>query len=360
MAKSQKRYAPDRRRRKRRLSYNWRKTWRDWMDRRLPPAPRIQLNHKNIFISPSKAGFAFLALTVVLLLVAINFQNSAVYALTFLLMSVFVVSILHTFSNLSGIALSSHPCEAVFAGRDALFRTALTSPNGLKHYAVQLSWQGKFSDYVDIEPDKEAMVDLRFQVGPRGFCVPGRLKIESRYPFGLLSARTYVDVQHHAIVYPHPYDLGNPASPSSSSYEEGHIEQTGSDDFYGLREYQTGDRIRNIAWRNYAKDGRLAVKQFIDYFDQQQIFDWFKLEGNTEDRLSQLCHWVLHAAEQGDKYGLVLPNKEIAPARGKSHLQAVLTALALYGQEAALAEFYKNQNLHTEAELQTEALVGAV
>ena len=343
MAKSAKRYAPDRRRGRRRLSYHWRKTWREWMDRRLPPASRVALNHKNIFISPTKAGFAFLALTIVLLLVAINFQNSAVYGLTFLLMAVFIVSILHTFSNLSGICLSSHPCESVFAGRDALFRTALSSPNGLKHYAVQLSWQNKFSDFTDVEPDKEAVVDMRFQVGPRGLCLPGRLKIESRYPFGLLSARTYVDVQHHAVVYPHPYDLGNPSSPTNSSYEEGPVEQTGSDDFYSLREYRAGDRVRNISWRNYAKDGRLAVKQFVDYYDQHKIFDWFQLQGNTEDRLSQLCHWVIQAEASGEKFGLILPGKDIPADKGKQHLQTVLTALALYGHESELVEFYRQQ-----------------
>ncbi len=356
MRKINKRYAPDRRRGRRRLNYHWRKTWRDWMDRRLPPAPQISLNHKNIFISPTKAGFAFLLLTTILLLIAINFQNSAVYGLTFLLMAIFVVSILHTFSNLSGISISSYPCEPVFAGRDALFRTTLRSPNGLKHYAVQLSWQNKFSDFVDVEPDKDALVNLRFQTGPRGLCRPGRIKVESRYPFGLLSARTYVDVEHHTLVYPHPYDLGNPQALASESYEEGPIEQVGSDDFYSLREYQAGDRIRNIAWRNYAKNDRLAVKQFVDFHDQHKVFDWHQLQGNSEDRLSQLCQWALDAESVGEKYGLILPERKIQPANGKQHLQQVLTALALYGQERSVIDFYHQQ---LEGYTRQEQVVGS-
>ena len=339
-----KSHGSERRLGRRHLKYHWRKTWREWMDRRLPPASRVGLNHKNVFISPTKAGFAFLGLTVILLLIAINFQNSAVYALTFLLMAVFVVSILHTFSNLSGIVVSSIPCEPVFSGRDALFYTRLNSPNGLKHYSVQLSWQNNFSDFFDVEPDRDILVDLRFKVGPRGICFPGRLKVESCYPFGLLSARTYVDVQHHTVVYPHPFDFGNLRSPATGSYEEGPIEQAGSDDFYGLREYQTGDRVRDIAWRNYAKNDRLAIKQFVDLYDEHKQFDWFQLHGNTEDRLSQLCQWVLDAESASEKYGLIMPNIKIPPSSGKQHLQSVLTTLAFFGLDISTLESYQQQN----------------
>jgi len=335
--------APDRRRRAlRRIDYHWRKTWRDWMDKRLPPAPEIRLNHKNIFISPTKAGFSYLGLTLILLLAAINFQNSAIYGLTFLLVSVFVVSILHTFSNLSGVAIASHPSDHVFCGREVLFKSSLSSPKGLAHYGLKLSWQNKSSDYFDVSPEGESIVDLRYQVGPRGYCLPGRVKIESSYPFGLISARTYVDVLHHTIVYPHPIASDQDRSAVLEQNYDGLHEQVGSDDFFSIREYQSGDRIRNIAWQNYAKTNRLSVKQFVDYHDQQRLFDWHKLQGHTEARLSQLTHWVLEAEEKGERYGLLMPDCKIVADQGEHHLKKVLTCLALFGKEKTLASHLAN------------------
>jgi uncharacterized protein (DUF58 family) len=56
------------------------------------------------------------------------------------------------------------------------------------------------------------------------------------------------------------------------------------------------------------------------------------LEGeDTEMRLSQLCLWVLESESAQRTYGLRIPGKEIAPARGAAHRFACLRALAMFG-----------------------------
>lgn len=57
-----------------------------------------------------------------MLLVGINYQNSLAYGLTFLLMAVFVVTILHTYRNLAGLVLKAGGGAAVFVGEQACFR----------------------------------------------------------------------------------------------------------------------------------------------------------------------------------------------------------------------------------------------
>ena len=163
--------------------------------------------------------------------------------------------------------VSAAPANAVFAGNEALFTTVVSTSKLCRHYSLCLSWQDKSSEFFDVEPGKEAHVSLRYQVGPRGLCRPGRVKVESCYPLGLLSSRTYVDVMHELIVYPYPVDMGNASPSAQSKYEVGPVEKPGSDDYFGLRDYQLGDKVKNIAWRSYAKNDRLVVKQFVDYYD---------------------------------------------------------------------------------------------
>ena len=51
--------------------------------------------------------------------------------------------------------------------------------------------------------------------------------------------------------------------------------------------------------------------------------DWLDfrvLDGlDTEERLSQLCRWLLDADTAGRPYGLILPGTRIAPGRGIPH-----------------------------------------
>ena len=57
--------------------------------------------------------------------------------------------------------------------------------------------------------------------------------------------------------------------------------------------------------------------------------DWAALEGrDTEDRLAQLCRWIIDAHAEGHAFGLRIPGTERAPAVGRRHRHRCLTALA--------------------------------
>jgi uncharacterized protein (DUF58 family) len=59
--------------------------------------------------------------------------------------------------------------------------------------------------------------------------------------------------------------------------------------------------------------------------------DYAQTQGNdTEERLSNLCRWVIDAEQAGFRYGLLLPGKKLMPKSGREHYQACLQALALF------------------------------
>lgn len=95
--------------------------WQRWLVRRLPPAPRVELTQRRIFILPNQAGLSFAVVLVVILLAAINYQNSPAYGLCFLLLALGLVGIVHTYRNLRGLLLSAGAAPAVFVGEQARF-----------------------------------------------------------------------------------------------------------------------------------------------------------------------------------------------------------------------------------------------
>jgi uncharacterized protein (DUF58 family) len=74
------------------------------------------------------------------------------------------------------------------------------------------------------------------------------------------------------------------------------------------------------------------VRTYTGYGATPDWLAWSDLEGlDAEARLAQLCEWVLKSEAAHRSYGLRLPDREIAPARGSAHRIACLRALATHG-----------------------------
>ena len=81
-----------------------------------------------------------------------------------------------------------------------------------------------------------------------------------------------------------------------------------------------------------AREQGLHTKLFGGDRAEQRWLDWQTLQGQSEQRLSQLTRGVLDAVEQQLEYGLRIPGTELQPARGQAHRHACLRQLALYGE----------------------------
>lgn len=270
-------------------------------------------------------------LLLVLLIAAINYQNNMAFALVFLLTSVFVVSVLHTFANLSGLTISALRAPAVFAGDNASIELSVAGRPGQQYFDVNLSWADSEVCSVSLFDSNEQAVNLHLTMARRGRFRPERLLVETFYPVGLLRAWTWLALDIEVLVYPRPLKSQLTSQASAEDINEGEIiPVVGSDDFYELAEYKTGDSLKHVFWKGYAKDQKLQTKHYVAYREQQRWLDWQQFSGDTEQRLSKLCYWVLQLEKTNDDYGLRLPGLSIAPAHGKSHQTRLLTELALF------------------------------
>lgn len=308
------------------------------MDRRIPAASRVTLDRRRIFIFPSRVGFFFFAALLVMLVAAINYENNMSYALTFLLATLFVIAVLHTYANLSGLTLQGGEGGSGFPGDVLAFPVQLHG--GVQsRFALVIRWRdpslGGAGVRTDVGRDATVEALLYARAGRRGRLLPGRLLVESRYPLGLLRCWTWVDPGLSGVVYPRPERNPEPQGSAEANRQGRPIASRGDDEFYGLRDYRTGDRPRQVYWKGLARGQPLQSKQYSSYASAEEWLDWDSYPGvPTEQRLSYLCFQclALHAARR--QYGLRLPGLRLSPATGVAHRDRVLSAMALFNEPA--------------------------
>lgn len=305
-----------------------------WPGRIVGAAGGVRLDRGCIFIVPSRVGAAFGAALLLMLLAAINYRNSLAYALTFLLGAVFLVGVLHTYRNLAGLRLQAGTPAAVFAGEQARFPIRLDS-DGRVHQALALGWSSGAPQLYDLPAGGSVTVELGLPAPRRGWLPAPRLRVESRFPLGLMVAWSWIAPEQRALVYPQPLsgDLPLSAGALEEAEEEGRRARgEGVDDYQGLRAYRPGDSKRRLDWKAYSRGGGLLVKDFAALEGSELCLDFAALAGDGESRLSLLCHWVLELSVRQRPFVLQLPGRRLGPDSGEAHREACLRALALYGE----------------------------
>jgi len=311
--------------------------YQQWMIKNIPPTDTITLNRRNIFILPTSSGLMFITATVAIFLAAINYEISLAFGLTYLLVSIFLVTMFHTFNNLHRLKLTGLPTPSAFCGEEAGFQVLLTRNKISAHESLELSFPKSTTIRVDLVDHDQETVGVFVKALKRGqFCAP-RLKVSTCYPMGLFRAWSVIDMNLRCVVYPKPLPASleqilklSPGAGNSIAIRDG------ADDFHGLREYHPGDSLKQVSWKNVARGQGMLVKQFVDYVDDRVWLDWDMFYGfSVEERLSKLCHCAIKLSESDVTYGLKMPGIEINPDIGANHRVKVLEALAFYRLDAA-------------------------
>ncbi len=308
-----------------------------WLLNRVSYKDTAILNSSDIYILPTREGFLYAIIILLLLSAAINFNNSLIFFFTFLMASVGIISMHMTQQNLLNLTLSITHVKPVFCLQTLhipLLISQTTQKNSSKKISisVQFSHQQKsFQDILtDVPCDESASVALNSPGNQRGAHKLPSLTISSRYPLGLFRAWTNIQLNNDAIVYPKPaQNFAHSPSQGISSEGQG-LKGHGFDDFSGFKSYQTGESLKHVHWKAYAREQGLLSKTFTGGNNHEYWLDWNDLRGDIETRLSHLCRLIINAEEQGDRYGLILPDTNVSISNGQLHYHQCLKALALY------------------------------
>ena len=297
-----------------------------------PERGEVVLVQRRIFILPTGSGLLFAFVLLLMLTGSINYTLSLGFVLTFLLGSLAISAMLHTFRNLAGLRITAARTPPVFAGDFAHFRICINNPTSTARYSVALTRDKRDVAIVDVPAESATITTAAVAAPRRGLLQPGRLTLFTRFPVGLFYAWSYIDLDTHCMVYPRPAAPGLPLPPLSAAARDGAGLAQGNDDFAGLRQYHPGDSPRHIAWKAAARGRGLLTKQFVGRAagELKLTLELPPRDLGLEDKLSQLARWVLDAHAGGLAYALELPRAAVPAGTGEAHRDRCLEALALF------------------------------
>ncbi len=292
----------------------------------------VVLGLRNIYILPTGYGMLYLAVLGAMLIGSVNYNNNLGFLLTFLLGSLGLTAMMHTYSMLYGLHLLSATAMPVFAGSSVEVDLRVADVDRAR---TGLSWYFNAADRtrVDLKPNQPARVLVRAWAGHRGRLDPGRLRIACDYPLGLFQAWARIDTGLQCLVYPRPISAPLSGATTGSAQPTGDIGQTaGVEDFVGLSAYQPGDSPGRIHWQAYSRGRGLHTKTFAGPAGAALMLDMDDIVGgDTERKLSILCFHILQAYHQRCSFGMRLAGQTFPAANGRVHRDRCLRALALYG-----------------------------
>jgi uncharacterized protein (DUF58 family) len=298
------------------------------------PAAAASPAHPAVRVLPNRYGWLMLLILGVMLLGSVNYNNNLGYALTFLLMGVWLMALVHGYRNLRGIEVIGARTTPVFVGEEAVFEVFLRNSGSLTSHGLTVAAAGIVTtDAFELAAGDTRTARLSFATHRRGVLPLPALTVASAYPLAICNARIAWRGEASATVYPHPAGaLPLPVTSDPHSTSAGNV-QSGDTDFAGLRAYRTGDSLRQIAWKALARERGLHVKRFAGGNAEQialRLRDLHYIE-DLETQLSQLARWIMDAERAGTAYSLELGGLLLPAGVGEAHRDRCLQALALYG-----------------------------
>ncbi len=280
---------------------------------------------------PTRYGWLFVLVLLGMLMGSINYNNNLGFLFTFLLGSMLLVSLVHSYKNIRGIVVDEIQALPVFEGQDAIFELKLhVLPR--QRMAVRFRLDGSQETLVDTAPGSWVRVSVVLPARKRGRVSPRELHMTSEYPLGLFCFHACYQLFTDCLVYPKPVPLQKLfLQDLLQAHSAEGVAQESVEDFKGLRTFQNGDATQHIFWKAFSKGQGLMVKEFMGSGSPCLCFSWEKIKlENVEKKLSMLCGMVLKAHGMKLEYGIRLPGRLITPAKGEQHKHACLRGLALF------------------------------
>jgi uncharacterized protein (DUF58 family) len=299
-----------------------------------------------VLVYPNRGALGLGALIVGMWYAGASQNNGAAYLLCFVLLSVGLVALPNTWSNLRGISVRGETIRPAFAGDELRVPIVATSEARKARYAIRFRPKGSSTPgrVTELRRGTPARVEALLLASKRGAFTGVDLIVDSHFPFGFFTARRSMTLAQPYHVYPRPegsLPLPMTFDPARDTKEGARAE---GDDYAGVRSWIPGESMRHIDWKAVSRGQPYMTKQWTSDAGHRLILEWDQLAPlPAEARLSQLARWIVDSENQSLDYGLRLPGKYIEPGRGADHFHRCLRALASFPSDFRDAEPRPNE-----------------
>jgi uncharacterized protein (DUF58 family) len=331
----------------------FKKYFKIWLNKRRPAKKEHTLEQNNLFIFPSLLGGCYLVFIFLLWLLGTNYDNNLILGLSYLFISVFLISIFHSFLNLQSLKVSVRDPAPFFVGENIAVQVQFKKAHKRAHQNIKIRWNTSKQPYFSIDDTKDnyvqwddkadivqaRSVSINLSALYRGKFQLPRLAISSTYPFGLIRCWCELNLDAWALVYPAPINAEVlkelQVENNEQDVSESNLGQGQSLEFQDLQRYQPGAPLSKIAWKQYARTGTLMVKNFEGSTANSCVVSWYDYPNiELEQKLQYLCYQALSLYDQQQAFAFILPNLKLQTNHSKQHLHQVLHALALYQNDS--------------------------
>ena len=231
----------------------------------------------------TKAGFSFIAASGLIYLVASQSQIGWLYLFVAITWSLLVLSAIFPWYSLRSLRVERQvlllpftpghlPLGGPVEDETVEIRLKVTNTGRLSRYFIRVVEDFPFERLeqrhrsfllVTLKPGSTTVFSYTATAYRRGYYTSASITLQSSGPLGLMVRRRIFPLPLKLTVYPAYYQMaGLPTAEAAWADWGNAVKSSAAAEFYGSREYQYGDPLKYIHWRNTARLGHFMIKEF--------------------------------------------------------------------------------------------------
>lgn len=301
------------------------------------------------FLAP---GALLVVITCLMGMAAINTNTGLLYWLVGLLIGMWLVSGVFSSINLRGLTIMRQVSGTSQVGEKLIITYTITNHKRFFcSYGLMLEELGRLPMslpaglVMQVKPGEQRRCCVEITCRRRGYIRLRRIRVSSRFPFGLVGKCFLATEGNDVVVHPALGHIKFERLPNQTSSASGALGQynqqtKGFEEFFGLREFHNYDNYHWIHWRSSAKLDRLMVKEMAEYNANRltvvvdcRLEDMLSLEQQNllEEAISFAATLIDRATQRCLPVAMVVCGREtriIKHGRGTSHRWSLMTELS--------------------------------
>jgi uncharacterized protein (DUF58 family) len=290
---------------------------------------------QRLYILPTRHGFVFLAIIILMILVAASSGNNLIYMLGFCLLSIYMFAMVLTNLNLKGLEFEIIEVSDGFAGEAAHVRIGVSNRENRPRYFLETKWKiSKTIEVNTIKPKGQTIITQVLKIDARGVYELPPLRVSTIYPLGLFRAWSVLRLKTSVYIYPQRKGerqlratsaLIGSGPQSANQFFDQH------DDFREHSRFQLGESHNHVDWKAFARRGELLTKKYQTNSPHHFVLNWQSVSDlGMEDGLCQLAHWLEDLRTGDQSFEMRLPDCQIGSGKGFKHGETCLRELAKF------------------------------